>query len=89
MIEEEEDLLGCLVALLSGFILKQILWVFFRKKKVNSVFKVVKSEPVRREQGKMGSQHGMSTSVFLRSREALQHRILCFLATVLSAEPYG
>lgn len=31
---------------------------------MNLVLKVMKSEPVGGEQGKMGIQHGMSTSVF-------------------------
>lgn len=47
---------------------------FLLKKNVNSVLKVMKSEPVGREQGKRGIQHGVSTSGFLRLREALQHR---------------
>lgn len=56
---------------------------------MNSVLKVMKSEPVGREQGKRGIQHAVSTSGFLRLREALQHRTLSFSVIGRSAEPYG
>lgn len=58
----------------------------FLLKNVNSVLKVMKSEPVGREQGKVGIQYDVSTSGFLCLREALQHRTLSFSVTGRSAE---